>query len=445
MQLTRSNSRADADETITSDQEISVREEALNICPPGHPDRPMSLNNLASALQSHYKQSGQTVDLDRAISLCEEALNLCPPGHPDRPMSLNSLASTLQSRYKQSSQMIDLDRAISLCEEALNLCPPGHPDRPMSLNNFASALQSRYKQSSQMIDLDRAISLREEALDLYLTGHPDRPMSLNSLASTLQSRYKQSGGMVNLDSAEGLNHGTAVPIKAEIQETDINIQCSTIAATGAMKHAQSNIDRIHSILMRRGTLMKYVIGVGFNEELMRSSGEFLEEIHVSLISTYPPFQPDDDEDRQILMELAHVFSPFPAFLQISDTKEVKIPVLNNDGHVLSWAEVLINSVKSFIPLQDGNRPGSAKPDSRRSIEADHDDQANDEAGSQTATESKGKETNKDPIFRFTVNSEVYFVRQSDVRVRLATILLKGEIKTKVGKPKLSTLCSEFRL
>jgi CHAT domain-containing protein len=68
-------------------------------------------------------------DLDEAIVLDREALNLRPQGHPDRSMSLNNLALHLSTRYDQLGAMQDLDEAIVLDREALNLCPQGHPDR----------------------------------------------------------------------------------------------------------------------------------------------------------------------------------------------------------------------------------------------------------------------------------------------------------------------------
>jgi hypothetical protein len=192
------------------DRAISLHEEALNLRPPGHPDRSRSLNNLATALRTRYEQSGGMADLDRAMSLNEEALNLHPPGHPDRSRSLNNLANALRTRYEQTvtGGMADLDRAISLHEEALNLRPPGHPDRSRSLNNLATALRTRYEQNGGMADLDQAMSLNEEALNLHPPGHPDRSRSLNNLAVALRIRYEQRGGIADLDRAIYLHEET---------------------------------------------------------------------------------------------------------------------------------------------------------------------------------------------------------------------------------------------
>jgi CHAT domain-containing protein len=131
-------------------------------------------------------------DLDKAIVLDREALGLCPQGHPDRSLSLNNLAVHLSSRYNQLGAMQDLDEAIVLDREALGLRPQGHPDRPSSLNNLAIHLSTRYNQLGAMQDLDEAIVLDREALGLCLQGHPLRSLSLNNLASYLYTRFKRS-------------------------------------------------------------------------------------------------------------------------------------------------------------------------------------------------------------------------------------------------------------
>ena len=57
--------------------------------------------------------------LDEVIVLGQEALDLCPEGHPDRPGSLNNLASDLSFRYEQLGTLEDLEVATLLDREAL--------------------------------------------------------------------------------------------------------------------------------------------------------------------------------------------------------------------------------------------------------------------------------------------------------------------------------------
>jgi hypothetical protein len=60
-------------------------------------------------------------DLEEAITYHREALTLCPPGHPNRSSSLNNLASAVHTRYKQLGSMEDLEEVITYHREALTL------------------------------------------------------------------------------------------------------------------------------------------------------------------------------------------------------------------------------------------------------------------------------------------------------------------------------------
>ena len=174
------------------DQAIALDREALELCPPGHPERHVSLWSLALVLGYRYDQFGAIEDINEAIVLNREALALRPPGHPDRSASLNNLANRLSTRYKQLRAMEDLNEAIVLTREALALRPPGHPDRSASLNNLANCLSTRYNQLGVMEDLNEAIVLAREALALRPPGHPDRSASLKNLASYLGTRFTHS-------------------------------------------------------------------------------------------------------------------------------------------------------------------------------------------------------------------------------------------------------------
>ncbi|KAG2070866.1 hypothetical protein BDR04DRAFT_1155112 [Suillus decipiens] len=230
---------------------------ALHSCPPGHPNRSLSLYNLATSLQNRFKQRGVISDLDEAIKLRQDALVLRPPGHSDRSTSLNTLANSLADRFEQRGIMSDLDEAIELHRDALLLrpptrfkqrgiisdldeaiellraafvlYPPGHSGRSSSLNNLAVSLRARFEkrdmmsdldeaielhrtalllrptarfeQQGIMADLDEAIELHRAALLLFPSGHSDRSQSLNGLAISLGDRFKQRDIMSDLDEA----------------------------------------------------------------------------------------------------------------------------------------------------------------------------------------------------------------------------------------------------
>jgi CHAT domain-containing protein/tetratricopeptide (TPR) repeat protein len=184
------------------DEAIAVDRDAVQLCPPGHPMRSVSLTRLAVHLGDRYDQLGATRDLDEAIVLDREALTHHSQGYRERWMSLNNLARHLCSRYKQLSAKEDIDEAIVLVREALELPPQGHPDRSTLLNNLTVILSTLYEQLGEMKVLDEVIVLEREALDHHPQGHPDRSMSLHNLAIHLYTRYyKHLGAMEDLNEA----------------------------------------------------------------------------------------------------------------------------------------------------------------------------------------------------------------------------------------------------
>ena len=128
-----------------------------------------------------------------------EALELRPVFHPDRSLSLTNLALALWTRFRQSAQHKDLEEAILLHREALELLPAPHPHRYMSLDSLASALFTRFKQSGGHEDLEKAILLHWKALELLSASHPDRSACFMNLASTLGARFRESGRREGLE------------------------------------------------------------------------------------------------------------------------------------------------------------------------------------------------------------------------------------------------------
>jgi hypothetical protein len=93
------------------------------------------LHSRTESLSARFQQGGGTSYIDEAMDLDREALELCPPGHPELSVSLTFLAIHLKNCYDQLGVMRDLEEAIVLYREALNLRPQGHPNRSTSLNN----------------------------------------------------------------------------------------------------------------------------------------------------------------------------------------------------------------------------------------------------------------------------------------------------------------------
>ena len=116
-------------------------------------------------------------DLNEAVVLDREALDLCLQGHPDRAMSLNNLAIDLVIRYEQLWGVEDLDEAIVLVRGALDLRPQGHPAQSRSLNDLARFLCNRFTRSNQLQD-------KEELFTLYTQlVHAPQIVSSNDLSA----------------------------------------------------------------------------------------------------------------------------------------------------------------------------------------------------------------------------------------------------------------------
>jgi tetratricopeptide (TPR) repeat protein len=184
---------------------VELHRQALALYPLGHPSRSSSLNNLASALQTRFQQLGDLDALTEAVELHRQALALRPQGHPNRSSSLGNLASALKTRFEQRGDQDALAEAVELHRQALALRPPGHPYRSIFLNNLANALQTRLEQLGDLDALAEAVELHRQALDLRPPGHPYRSTSLNNLANALKTRFKQLGDLDALAEAVELH------------------------------------------------------------------------------------------------------------------------------------------------------------------------------------------------------------------------------------------------
>ncbi|KAG2150996.1 uncharacterized protein EDB93DRAFT_315389 [Suillus bovinus] len=96
------------DEPSVLDEVISLHYDALGYYNAGHACRGQLLGNLAVMLQTCFEHRGDDKDLDQAIALQtdSEVLALCPVGHTDRSMSLNNLAIQLSVQHLKEGQLL---------------------------------------------------------------------------------------------------------------------------------------------------------------------------------------------------------------------------------------------------------------------------------------------------------------------------------------------------
>ncbi|KAA1475657.1 hypothetical protein DENSPDRAFT_783742, partial [Dentipellis sp. KUC8613] len=180
--------------------EIMLRE-ALELESEDHLLRGPTLDALAVALHARFRNGGKPLDLDEAILLNREALSLRTKAHSKRVETLIHLAQTLQSRGERSRQIPDFDEAVKLLKEAVTLPGKIAEEKKGAHRELALALRSRFDLTRKVSDLDEAIASFMDPLALYSDSEPDRCGVINDLAVTLRTRYKATYHLQDLDIA----------------------------------------------------------------------------------------------------------------------------------------------------------------------------------------------------------------------------------------------------
>ncbi|KAG8948705.1 hypothetical protein FRC03_000588 [Tulasnella sp. 419] len=171
------------------EEAVQHSREALKLCSQDHPSRATLLHVLANCLSLIYDKSGNIQHLDEAIQCHKDELIWYPPGHRSRPNSLNDLGSCLFTRFEQQGHSQDLEEAIQHFRTGLSLCLPGNPGRAGLLSNLGACLESQYQYYCDINDLEDATKLYREVLLLHPPGHPGRPMSLNNLGTCIRAQF----------------------------------------------------------------------------------------------------------------------------------------------------------------------------------------------------------------------------------------------------------------
>ncbi|KAI6013452.1 hypothetical protein BKA83DRAFT_2465493 [Pisolithus microcarpus] len=94
------------DSTVDLEEIISLRRAALERIP--LPNRCRALLNLANALHEQFQKQGAEDSIAEAIRLARTALSICAPGHPDRALPQDHLASYIQTKVGKKSTLSDV-------------------------------------------------------------------------------------------------------------------------------------------------------------------------------------------------------------------------------------------------------------------------------------------------------------------------------------------------
>ncbi|MGW2014675.1 CHAT domain-containing protein [Streptomyces sp. NPDC001927] len=182
-------------------QATNALRDAMEILPPGSPDRPGYRNNLATALHSAYLQSGDTAALRDALDLWRTVVRESPPGTEARRLTLGNLSQGLRQWNEHHPDEADSAEMLDVHRAALAETPTGHPDRPERLAGLGIALRLTAENNGDTELLRQSAQLLREALPLYPADSPERAMRMNSLGNTLHRLARATGDEGVLDEA----------------------------------------------------------------------------------------------------------------------------------------------------------------------------------------------------------------------------------------------------
>lgn len=172
---------------------------ALQLAPPGWPDRAKYLFNIGALRYEKYQENGEAVWLERAIEIWESLFPIASPEDNSLARYHSGIAIALDARYRREGDLVDLEKSILHGEEALAL-----EKTPaliaMHTNNLASRLRERFLRTREINDIQRSVRLHEESLQQ--TAEPsNRPYRLTNLGNALLERYSALGDQADLDRA----------------------------------------------------------------------------------------------------------------------------------------------------------------------------------------------------------------------------------------------------
>ncbi|KDQ58775.1 hypothetical protein JAAARDRAFT_34630 [Jaapia argillacea MUCL 33604] len=170
---------------------LELLQGALDLTPPGHPNRPSTLLTLAIAYRAKSLKFGEISDFERTIEILEEALPLYPQSQRDRYLCLLSLGQALQDRYHETGKLEDVQRALDLFEEIPALLPEGDLEYYLYLRFSAEAQLLRFQELGKVSDLHNSIRMLNEAVEMLPLDHRRRADTVSTLCTALFDRFRQ--------------------------------------------------------------------------------------------------------------------------------------------------------------------------------------------------------------------------------------------------------------
>jgi hypothetical protein len=181
------------------DKSILVNQQAVDLTPDGHVNKPIYLNSLGISLLSRFERLGVVADVDNSITANQQAVDLTPDSHANKPVYLNSLGISLCRRSERFEEGTDINNSTLAFQQAVNLTPDGHAKKPKRLSSLGNSLLTRFEMFGEVTDIDKSILAQQQAIDLTPNGHADKPIYLYNLGNSLLSRFERSGVVADID------------------------------------------------------------------------------------------------------------------------------------------------------------------------------------------------------------------------------------------------------
>lgn len=178
-------------------------------------ERAMYLTNLSSALQSHFRKTGDPASLDEAVDANQQALDMLPTDTPFEAGILANLARALLGRFGRRGEHSDLDRAIQHAGQAIRLLGPGDPNLREIRLTLGEALRSRYEWLRDVADLDAAIDQFRLVADGVPADHAKYSGYVSGLSAALLVRFGLVGDMVDFAESAAWMRREPVPGRPE--------------------------------------------------------------------------------------------------------------------------------------------------------------------------------------------------------------------------------------
>ncbi|KAF8135902.1 CHAT domain-containing protein [Mycena galopus ATCC 62051] len=173
-------------------------EDAVQLTPDGHPDKPSMLNNLGNSLSRRFKRLGDLSDINKSVLMNELAVQLTPDGHPGKPSMLKNLGNSLSCRFGRLGDLSDITKSVLMFEDAVKLTPDGHPNKPSLLDHLGNSLFRRFERLGDLSDINKSVLMFEDAVQLTPDGHPEKPSLLNNLGNSLLGRFERLGDLSDI-------------------------------------------------------------------------------------------------------------------------------------------------------------------------------------------------------------------------------------------------------